>query len=141
MQAATGVTLHKRYSFCERETAPATLEQAHKLSARVSPIAAPAVTEGEKVAANGWKENARWMTFVRALTAASGRGRRIADFYRGFSQSRFFPRICVRCFPRYHSFITRVCILRSVISLLFLIPPRMPLNIITPLPRSARCTL
>lgn len=35
------------------------LEQAHKLSARVSPIAAPAVTEGEKVAANGWKENAR----------------------------------------------------------------------------------
>lgn len=91
MQAATGVTLHKRYSFCERETAPATLEQAHKLSARVSPIAAPAVTEGEKVAANGWKENACWITFVRVLTAAFGRSRRIADFYRGFSQSRFFP--------------------------------------------------
>lgn len=69
-QAATGAQC-KRYSFCERETAPATLEQAHKLSARVSPIAAPAVTGGEKVAANGAKENARWITFVCALTAAS----------------------------------------------------------------------
>lgn len=71
MQAATGVQC-KRYSFYERETAPATLEQAHKLSARVSPIAAPAVTGGEKVAANGARENA-WITFVFALTAASDR--------------------------------------------------------------------
>lgn len=64
-------------------------EQAHKLSARVSPIAAPAVTGGEKVAANGAKENARWITFVRALNAASGRGRRIADFYRDLTVAIF----------------------------------------------------
>lgn len=48
------------------------LEEAHKLLPHVPPIAAPAMPAMKNLAANGGKENARWIMLAR-VTAASSR--------------------------------------------------------------------
>lgn len=48
------------------------LEEAHKLLPHVPPIAVPAMPVMKNLAANGGKENARWIMFAR-VTAASSR--------------------------------------------------------------------